>query len=32
MGWPSELRLRVHHDDGEPTAMRVGGRVRRQTD
>ena len=31
MGWPSELRLRVHHDDGEPTAMRVGGRVRRQT-
>ncbi len=31
MGRPSELRLRVHHDDGEPTAMRVGGRVRRQT-
>ncbi|MGK7313331.1 MAG: PhzF family phenazine biosynthesis protein [Candidatus Longimicrobiales bacterium M2_2A_002] len=32
MGRPSELRLRVHHDDGAPTAMRVGGRVRRQTD
>ena len=32
MGRPSELRLRVHHDHGEPTAMRVGGRVRRQTE
>ncbi len=30
MGRPSELRLRVHHDHGRPTAMRVGGRVRRQ--
>ena len=28
MGYPSELRLRVHHDDGVPTALRVGGRVR----
>jgi trans-2,3-dihydro-3-hydroxyanthranilate isomerase len=30
MGRPSEIRLRVHHDDGRPTAMRIGGRVRRQ--
>lgn len=28
MGRPSELRLRVEHDDGTPTAIRVGGRVR----
>ncbi len=32
MGRPSELRLRVHHDQGTPTAMRVGGRVRRESD
>ncbi|MFO7894843.1 MAG: PhzF family phenazine biosynthesis protein [Longimicrobiales bacterium] len=30
MGRPSELRVRIHHDDGQPTAIRVGGRVRRQ--
>lgn len=28
MGRPSELRLEVRHDNGEPTAIRVGGRVR----
>ena len=28
MGYPSELRLQIAHDDGEPTAIRVGGRVR----
>jgi len=32
MGRPSELRLRVHHDQGTPTAMRVGGRVRPERD
>lgn len=32
MGRPSELRLRVHHDQGAPTAMRVGGRVRPEGD
>lgn len=28
MGRPSELRLEIRHEDGEPTAIRVGGRVR----
>lgn len=28
MGYPSELRLEVEHDDGAPTRVRVGGRVR----
>jgi PhzF family phenazine biosynthesis protein len=28
MGYPSELRLHVEHDDGQPTATRVGGWVR----
>lgn len=30
MGHPSEVRLRVEHDDGAPTRVRVGGRVRGQ--
>ncbi|MDX1675243.1 MAG: PhzF family phenazine biosynthesis protein [Longimicrobiales bacterium] len=28
MGRPSELRLQLQHQDGEPHAIRVGGRVR----
>lgn len=28
MGRPSELRLGIRHDDGRPTSIRVGGRVR----
>ena len=27
MGYPSELRLHVEHEDGSPTRVRVGGRV-----
>lgn len=30
MGYPSELRLSVEHDDGSLTRVRVGGRVRRR--
>jgi trans-2,3-dihydro-3-hydroxyanthranilate isomerase len=29
MGHPSEIRLRVRHDDGRPRSIRVGGLVRR---
>lgn len=30
MGRPSELRLRIHHHDGDPVSIQVGGLVRRQ--